>query len=60
MQGRTTLVIAHRLSTVERADRIVVLVGGEIVEMGSHAELLEQNSTYASLYHLQFASEVAA
>jgi len=60
MQGRTTLVIAHRLSTVERADRIVVLVGGEIVEMGSHAELLEQNGTYASLYHLQFASEVAA
>ncbi|MFS0756467.1 lipid A export permease/ATP-binding protein MsbA [Noviherbaspirillum sp. 1P10PC] len=60
MQGRTTLVIAHRLSTVERADRIVVLVGGEIVEMGSHAELLEQNGTYASLYHLQFAGEVAA
>lgn len=60
MQGRTTLVIAHRLSTVERADRIVVLVGGEIVEMGSHAQLLEQNGTYASLYHLQFASEVAA
>ncbi|MFL6716499.1 MAG: ATP-binding cassette domain-containing protein, partial [Burkholderiaceae bacterium] len=60
MQGRTTLVIAHRLSTVERADRIVVLVGGEIVEMGSHAELLEQNGTYASLYHLQFATEVAA
>jgi subfamily B ATP-binding cassette protein MsbA len=60
MQGRTTLVIAHRLSTVERADRIVVLVGGEIVEMGSHAELLEQNGTYASLYHLQFASEVTA
>ncbi len=60
MQGRTTLVIAHRLSTVERADRIVVLVGGEIVEMGSHAELLEQNGTYASLYHLQFATEVTA
>ena len=60
MQGRTTLVIAHRLSTVERADRIVVLVGGEIVEMGSHAQLLEQNGTYASLYHLQFATEVTA
>jgi subfamily B ATP-binding cassette protein MsbA len=57
MQGRTTLVIAHRLSTIERADRIVVLVGGEIVEVGSHAQLLEKNGAYASLYHLQFAEE---
>ena len=60
MRGRTTLVIAHRLSTIERADRIVVLVGGQVVEMGSHAELLEMDGTYASLYHLQFAKEVAA
>ena len=60
MQGRTTLVIAHRLSTIERADRIVVLVGGQIVEVGSHEELLERDGTYASLYHLQFAKDVAA
>ena len=60
MQGRTTLVIAHRLSTIERADRIVVLVSRKIVEVGSHAELLEQNGTYASLYHLQFAREAPA
>jgi subfamily B ATP-binding cassette protein MsbA len=60
MQGRTTLVIAHRLSTIERADRIVVLVGGEIVEVGSHAQLLEKNGAYASLYHLQFAEEAPA
>ena len=60
MQGRTTLVIAHRLSTIERADRIVVLVGGLIVEIGSHAQLLEKNGTYASLYHLQFAKDIPA
>jgi subfamily B ATP-binding cassette protein MsbA len=60
MQGRTTLVIAHRLSTIERADRIVVLVGGQVVEVGSHEQLLERNGTYASLYHLQFAKDIAA
>lgn len=60
MEGRTTLVIAHRLSTIERADRIVVLVGGQIVEVGSHAQLLERDGTYASLYHLQFAKDIAA
>ncbi|HJV84334.1 MAG TPA: lipid A export permease/ATP-binding protein MsbA [Noviherbaspirillum sp.] len=59
MRGRTTLVIAHRLSTIEHADRIVVLVGGHIVETGSHAELLEKNGVYANLYHLQFEKETA-
>jgi subfamily B ATP-binding cassette protein MsbA len=59
MRGRTTLVIAHRLSTIERASRIVVLVEGEIVEIGTHAELLEKNGVYANLYHLQFAENVA-
>ncbi|MBI1889894.1 MAG: lipid A export permease/ATP-binding protein MsbA [Burkholderiales bacterium] len=54
MQSRTTLVIAHRLSTIERASRIVVLVAGEIVEVGTHAELLAMNRVYANLYHLQF------
>lgn len=60
MQGRTTLVIAHRLSTIERADRIMVLVGGQVVEVGSHEQLLERDGTYASLYHLQFAKDIAA
>ncbi len=60
MQGRTTLVIAHRLSTIERADRIVVLVGGQVVEVGSHEQLLERDGIYASLYHLQFAKDIAA
>jgi subfamily B ATP-binding cassette protein MsbA len=58
MTGRTTLVIAHRLSTVEHADRIVVLAHGRIVEIGSHAELLASGGLYASLYRLQFAEAV--
>ena len=54
MQGRTTLVIAHRLSTVENADLIAVLSQGRIVESGSHAALLARNGTYAQLHRLQF------
>ena len=54
MQGRTTLVIAHRLSTVERADTILVMDHGRIVEKGSHAGLLRQGGYYARLYHMQF------
>ncbi|OWY28938.1 lipid A export permease/ATP-binding protein MsbA [Herbaspirillum robiniae] len=57
MEGRTTFVIAHRLSTVERADRIVVLSAGQVVEVGSHQELLDKNGAYAKLYHLQFSGE---
>ncbi len=55
MRGRTTLVIAHRLSTVEHADRIVVMREGNIVETGTHAELLARGGYYASLYTMQFA-----
>jgi len=54
MQGRTTLVIAHRLSTVERADRIMVLDQGRIVETGTHRELLARKGQYAALYRMQF------
>ena len=57
MQNRTTLVIAHRLSTVENADRIIVLHEGRIVESGTHAELLGAGGRYAELYRLQFSEE---
>ena len=51
--GRTTLVIAHRLSTVMDADEILVLDGGSVVERGSHAALLARNGRYASMWRLQ-------
>ena len=52
MKSRPTLVIAHRLSTVHRADRIVVMDAGQIIEIGSHAQLLQRNGQYARLYQL--------
>jgi subfamily B ATP-binding cassette protein MsbA len=54
MQGRTTLVIAHRLSTIVSADKIVVLDGGQMLECGTHQQLLERDGTYRRLYELQF------
>ena len=57
MENRTTLVIAHRLSTVENADEIIVLHQGVIVESGTHSELLAQNGRYAELYRMQFSEE---
>jgi len=53
MKGRTSIVIAHRLSTIAKLDRIVVLQDGEVVEDGTHAELLKQNGTYATLWKHQ-------
>jgi subfamily B ATP-binding cassette protein MsbA len=54
MKGRTTLVIAHRLTTIEKSDRIVVMDAGKIVEQGSHVELLKKNGFYAQLHSKNF------
>ena len=59
MQGRTTLVIAHRLATVTRADRILVLDEGRLVEEGTHQSLLANGGMYARLAELQFATDAA-
>ena len=60
MQGRTTILVAHRLSTVQRADSIVVIAGGHIVEQGKHHELLARNGAYAALAQAQFGQEAPA
>ncbi len=58
MKGRTSFIIAHRLSTIRHADLILVMDNGEIVEQGSHSDLLAQNGFYADLYRSQFARAV--
>jgi subfamily B ATP-binding cassette protein MsbA len=58
MQGRTTFVIAHRLSTVRNADQIVVLEAGRVAQQGQHEELLAQGGLYRELYELQFRDPV--
>ncbi len=55
MQGRTSFIVAHRLSTIRSADLILVMRDGRIVEQGTHTELLSQNGFYATLYNSQFA-----
>jgi len=57
LEGRTSLVIAHRLSTVRQADQIIVVSGGRIVETGQHHDLLERGGLYADLYRTQFAEQ---
>ena len=57
MSGRTSFVIAHRLSTIKDADVILVMKEGDIVEVGTHEELLERNGFYAELYKSQFVIE---
>ena len=60
MRGRTTFVIAHRLATIRKADRVLVMEHGRIIEQGSHAELLRLDGAYARLYQMQFADVAVA
>ena len=59
MEGRTSFVMAHRLSTIRNADLILVMKDGNIIEQGNYQELMSQNGFYADLYNSQFTEEVA-
>ena len=57
VEGRTSVIIAHRLSTVQRADKIIVMHKGQVREMGTHQELLAQRGIYYKLYQLQYKDQ---
>ena len=59
MRGRTTVAIAHRLSTVLAADKIIVLDEGKLIEAGTHSELISKNGLYATLYEIQFKPQLS-
>ena len=59
MEGRTTIIVAHRLSTIQNADRIIVMHKGRIMEEGNHQELLSRGGIYYKLYKLQYEHDVA-
>jgi ATP-binding cassette subfamily B protein len=59
LSGRTSIVIAHRLSTVREADRIIVVDGGRVVDQGTHTELLARGGLYADLYETQFKAQAS-
>ena len=57
-ENRTSIIIAHRLATIQKADKIIVMEKGEIIEEGTHQELLKQNGHYKRLFELQFKEDV--
>mgnify|MGYP000406851484 CR=1 FL=1 len=59
-EGRTSIIIAHRLATIKKADKILVMDAGKIVESGTHKELLKKGGYYSSLYEAQFLAEEVA
>ena len=57
-ENRTSIIIAHRLATIQKSDRIMVVDDGRIIESGNHTELLKENGFYKNLYDMQFATEL--